>query len=277
MVDMSTNVMISNLPQFLNFGCFKAQLLIEEKEAWRERHKYGQAMAPIQNFLFFVSNKDEFPFINKDSIENVVLNSDAKEDRRILSFLVHQALRIMLKQRNLFRWRNFYSKEDQVALIQGNYGSAYDVFRGIVPRIFFEKGYCMIVFEPVSRVFFRIMNPKNINFLENPIGFCMCGNCNEADKCKNARYQVSKLLKVNRFRATMVDIEGKTFDCPFSQVRIETRQKPTAGEYARILAQTAISPLDECKFVHGLVDSLSNDPFILPMGNEIAFCWLELR
>ena len=275
MVKILTNVMESSETIFSSFECFKAELTIEERKAWKERHTYDQPMMPTQNTLFFVSEKQEIHFIEKETIERAILNSNLKQDYHILSHLAHQALRIALKEENLFRWKNFYSDEAHLVNVKGNYGRYFDVFKGIIPRVFFENGSCIIAFDPVSKVFSRVINPIKASL--DQTGFCMCSSCEEKSTCAHGRNRVSKIHEIRRERVAMVDIEGNRFDCPLSQVLIETKQRPTGGEYSQILAQTVVSPFEEHKYVHEIVDSIADSHLVLNLGKNVSFSWLELR
>ena len=75
----------------------------------------------------------------------------------------------------------------------------------------------------------------------------------------------------------MFYIEGKEFDCPVSSVRIESRRRVMKGEYARILRQTAITTSEEHQFLLGFVNNVSDGNFVLNLGSNIAFSWLELE
>lgn len=277
MVGLTTNVMISNKPYFAAFNCLKAQLLIGEIEAWKERHKFDQPMVPSGNMLFFVSNENTPLFINKQSVENVVLDSSLKDDCRVLSFLLHQALKIKLKTEELFQWKNFYTSPKNIATVNGKLGRQYHVFMGIIPRVFFEKGYGMIVFEPTSKVFSKFDNSRDANQFNETVGFCMCENCGEAGICESLKFQVGRVVKIDKGRVTMFNIEGKKFDCPSSRVFVETREKATSGEYSGIIRQTAISTKEEHDFVHNFVGSFSDDRLKLNLGIEAEFSWLVLR
>lgn len=276
MVSLATNVMISNKPYFAEFNCLKAQLLIGETEAWRERHKFDQPMAPSGNMLFFVSVQNMPSFLEKQSIEKVTLNSNLSVDRRILTFIAHQALKIKLKKEELFQWRNFYTSQKNIAVIKGKAGNQYDVFRGVFPKIFFEKGYCMIVFEPSSKVFSQLNISVGTCQFEETVGFCICENCGETGVCESLRFQVGRVVGIEKGRVLMINIEDKKFDCPLSSVLVETRERPTSGEYSSIIRQTAISTKEEHDFVYSFVDSFSHQGLKLDLGFETDFSWLML-
>jgi len=277
MVNISTNVLISNEPAFLEFSCNKAELLISEREAWKNRHQYDTAMAPYQNTLFFVSQKELPSFIKKESIEETFLRSDHEQDRRLLTFLANQALKIKLRQKGLFRLGNFHFKEEDISAIKGNSGSSYDVIRGVKPRICFEQGYCLIVFEPVSKIFERISTISINSSLERLLGICMCNNCNEHIACEKEKHQIMNIEKTDKSRILMHDIKGGRADCPAAYVRCEASRRTMAGDYSAILRQTAINSLDEYTFVSGFVNALSKGSLVLDLGKGIAFSWLQLE
>ena len=275
-----TNVMISIEPYFSQFNCFKAPLEIEEREAWKRRHQYAQSMAPSEKFLFFVSKESPPSFINDKAIAKVTLNSNVGEHYRILRYLVHQALKIFFESREFSKWRSLYSKEDYMTTIKGRFGLSYNVFNGVKPRVFFENGYCMIAFDYSSMIFTRFPTMsarKYPDALKKFFLITLCEDCLESSTCKNIHHKVSKFLRLEHSRVFMVDIEGKEFDCPVSNIRIESNPRVMKGEYTRILRRTAPTTFEEHQFVFELVNSLSGGNFILDLGRDIAFSWLELE
>ena len=273
-----TNVMISMEPYFLQFNCFKAPLTIEETEAWKRRHRYAQPMVPSENFLFFVSKEGVPSFVNRKTVEMVTLSSNIEEHYRILRFLVHQALKIFFESRRFSKWRNFYSKKDYMTTIKGRFGLSYNVFNGVRPRVFFENGYCIIAFDFSSKIFTRFpTNLKDFDTLKKFFLITLCEDCPESSTCKNIQHKVSRFVRFDRSRVFMVDIEGKEFDCPFSNIRIESSPRVMKGEYTRILRRTAPTTFGEYQFLFELVNNLSGGNFILDLGSDIAFSWLELE
>jgi len=273
-----TNVMISKKPYFLEFDCFKAPLLIEEKEAWKKRHQYDQPMAPSGNFLFFVSKEDLPSFIDDKAVVNVRLNSNVPEQYRILRFLVHQALKILFESRGFSKWRAFYSKKDYMRTIEGRFGLLYNVFNGVKPRVFFENGYCMIAFEHSSMIFTRLPSAGNFEIFKGKLYLItICENCKESSTCENIQHEVSRFSRLEKPRVFIVDIEGKEFDCPISSVRIESTPMIMKGEYARVLHLTTPTTSEESQFLFELVNILSEGDFILDLGRNIDFSWLELE
>ena len=278
MVRFLTNVMISVEPLFSQFNCFRVPLVIEEREAWKRRHQYAQPMAPSENYLFLVSKEILPSFINNKAIEKVILNSNVEKHYRILRFLVLQALKILFESQNFSKWRNFYSKKDYMATIKGRFGLLYNVFNGVEPRVFFENGYCMIAFDYSSKIFTRF--PTSLESLDAVKKFfllTLCENCQESSTCENVQHKVSKFLRIDHPRVFMSDIEGKEFDCPVSNVRIESSPRIMKGEYTRILRQTAPTTFEEHQFLYDLVNNLSGGSFVLDLGSDIAFSWLELE
>jgi len=278
MVRFRTNVMISNKPYFLKFACFKAPLMIEEREAWKRRHDYNQAMAPLESSLFFVSKKDTPSFINDKQIDEVSLNSDADRDRRILNFLVHQALKILLESNGFTKWWSFYSKKDYMMKISGRFGLSYDVFNGVKPRVSFENGYSLIAFEYGSMIFARF--PTSLadrDALKELYLVTLCDDCRESSTCKYTSHKASKLLRVSQSRVFMIDVEGKEFNCPITDVRIESNPRTMKGEYARILRSTAPTTYDEHQFLFDCINAISGGNLVLNLGVGIAFSWLEME
>jgi len=272
-----TNVMISDKPYFLQFSCFKAPLVIDEKEAWKRRHQYAQPMVPSENFLFFVSRKDSPPFIDDKAINEVTLNSNIKDDYRILRYLVHQALKIFFESSEFQKWRSFYSKKDHMTTIKGRFGLSYNVFNGVKPKVFFENGYCMIPFEYSSMIFTRLHTPKDFEPLKKLFLITLCEDCPESSDCENIKHKVSKFLRQSSSRVFMIDVEENKFNCPISSVRVESNPKVMKGEYTRILRRTALTTFEEYHFLSKLVSTLSEGNFILDLGRDIAFSWLKLE
>jgi hypothetical protein len=163
--------------------------------------------------------------------------------------------------------------------IPGRFGLSFNIFKGIKPTVSFENGYCMIAFEYSSMIFTRLPTISNSEYpdvLEKFFLITLCEDCPESSICKNVHHKVSKFLRLEHSKVFMVDIEGKEFDCPVSNVRIESNPRVMKGEYTRILRQTAPTTSEEHQFVFELVDSLSGGNFILDTGRDVAFSWLEL-
>lgn len=278
MVRFSTNVMISVEPLFSRFNCFEAPLTIEERIAWKRRHQYAQPMVPSENSLFFVSEDILPSFINNTAIEKVILNSNVEEHYRILRLLVHQALKILFESRSFSKWSYFYSKKDYMTTIQGRFGLSYNVFNGVKPRVFFEDGYCMIAFDYSSKIFTRFpTNLRSFDAVKYLFLLTLCEECPESSTCENIQHKVSKFLRMDNPRVFMFDLEGKEFDCPVSSVRIESRPRVMKGEYTRILRRTAITTSEEHQFLLEFVNNVSGGNFVLNLGSDIAFSWLELE
>jgi len=165
-----------------------------------------------------------------------------------------------------------------MATIKGRFGLLYNVFNGVEPRVFFENGYCMIAFDYSSKIFTRF--PTSLESLDAVKKFfllTLCENCQESSTCENVQHKVSKFLRIDHPRVFMSDIEGKEFDCPVSNVRIESSPRIMKGEYTRILRQTAPTTFEEHQFLYDLVNNLSGGSFVLDLGSDIAFSWLELE
>jgi len=75
----------------------------------------------------------------------------------------------------------------------------------------------------------------------------------------------------------MIDVEENKFNCPISNVRVESNPKVMKGEYTRILRRTALTTFEEYHFLSKLVNTLSEGNFILDLGRDIAFSWLKLE
>ena len=277
MAKFLTNVMISEEPYFAQFDCFKAPLLIEEREAWRRRHQHIQPMAPSENYLFFVSQKDLPSFVNENLIDRVALHASLKEHSRILRFLVHQALKILFESRGFSKWRRLYSKKNYMSPIRGRFGLSYNVFSGVQPNVSFEDGHCMIAFPYSSKIFTRLRLIKDPDVFQKLLLITLCEDCLESTTCKNIQHKISRLLRLVGSRVFLRDIEGKEFDCPLSNVRIESNPRIMKGEYTRILRQTAPSTFEEHQFLSNLVSSLSGRDLVLDLGRDITFSWLELE
>ena len=280
MASFLTNIMISLEPHFSQFNCFRAPLKIDERDAWKERHKYTQPMVPSENFLFFVSKKSPPSFIDTEAIVEVTLNSNDEEHYRILRYLVHQTLRIFLVSKGLSEWNNFYTKKEFMTSINGRFGRTYNIFNGIRHTVFFEEGYCLIAFNQSSKIFTKLPTSdiqKTIDTLRKFSLITLCEDCKETNVCQNVHHKVSKFSRLEDSRVFMVDIEGREFDCPVSSVRIESNPRVMKGEYARILRRTALTTSEEQHFVSELVNSLSKGDFKLDLGKEICFSWLKLE
>ncbi|MDH5439472.1 MAG: hypothetical protein OEY31_02565 [Candidatus Bathyarchaeota archaeon] len=269
--------MISDEPWFLRFGCLSAPLMIEEKEAWKRRHEYPQPIVPSRKILYFVSKEDSPIFIDKEAIDEVTLNSNAKDHYNILRFLVHQALKILFELNDFSKWRGFYSKRDYMAAVSGRFGLNYSVFSGVIPRAFFENGYCMIAFDYGSMVFARFSRTIDRDILKKLFLITLCEDCPESYSCPNTRHKVSRFSRLGNTRVFMVDIEGGKFGCPDSYVRVESSPRVMKGEYSRILRLTAPTTAKEQQFVSDLIKTVSRDDFKLNLGRDFAFSWLELE
>jgi len=271
-----TNILISNTPYFSEFKCLKAPLTVDEKEAWKKRHSYSQPMAPFKNELFFVSTDENITFIDGNAVQDVTLTCDQEKDYRILRFLVKQALKIHLEKHGFQPFRNFYSHNRYMTTIIGRFNVPYDVFSGITPLVFFRQGYCLISLKPETKIFTKVKSLKNVAYLEQKFFITLCNLCPESNTCGNLQHKVSRYLKANK-RMHMVDITGKSFDCPISMVRIESSPRDLRGEYGRILERTAPRTSEEYGFLSQLINEISDkNILILNLGVDVTFSRLTV-
>jgi len=266
-----SNIMITDQPYFVEFNCFRAPLLIVERDAWKRRYEYRSPMVPSEKFLYFTDPTLNITFIDGKEIESISVNW--RDYFFILQKLVHSALKILFEDKMFVRYKGTYIhptfKQEFSRL-----GVTYTIFNGVRPIVSFQGGYGIIKLPLESKIFLEVRGTVSQEWV-----VALCDICDKKHECENVKHKISRIQARKKRIIMLKDIDGLEFECPSEMVRIEARPQVMKGEYAAILTRTSLRTRDESALVSTILDMLSSNrgKIVLSFSeeNQVPFYLLE--